>query len=149
MEFNEKEIDLLNSAYQVFVGRTHIFDVLKSPEYENTGMENWVQTELAVGLVDRDYEVSTEGKQARDCDLIVKNKSKGLEIGIEIRAFTSAWTNGFINAFKEHPKADLYLFLSPFDKSMFEQLESYFKKNDYVSKHRVFKNWFVMLVKKN
>jgi len=148
MKFNEIEIDLLNSAYQVFVGRTHIFDVFKPSKWENTGFENWVQTELTVGLIDRDYEVTTEGKIRRGCDIIVENKNKGLNFGIEIKAFTSAWTQGLINGIKEHPKADLYLFLSQFDKDEFEQLETYFQKNGYINKYRLFKDWFVMLVKK-
>ena len=139
---------MLNAAYQVFVGRTHIFDVFKPSKWQNTGIENWVQTELTVGLIDRDYEVTTEGKVKRGCDIIVKNKSNGLNIGIEIKAFTSAWTQGLINGIEEHPKADLYLFLSQFDIDEFKKLENYFKKNGYINKYRKFKNWFVMLVKK-
>jgi len=81
MVFNQKEIDLLNAAYQVFVGRTHIFQIFKPSEWQNTGIENWVQTEYIVGLIDRDYEVTTEGKVKRGCDIIVKNKERIVAIG--------------------------------------------------------------------
>ena len=133
----------------MFVGRTHIFDVFKPSKWQNTGIENWVQTELTMGLIDRDYEVTTEGKIKRGCDIIVKNKDIGLDVGIEIKAFTCAWTQGLIEGIKKHPKADLYLFLSQFDPDEFDQLESYFKKNGYIDKYRKFKDWFVMLAKKD
>lgn len=147
MAFSRKEIDLLNSAYQIFVGRTHSFDVLGAKKYENTGIENWVQTELTVGLVDRDYEVNTEGKRARNCDLIVINKNLGLDVGIEIKAFTSAWSQGLIDGIRKHP-TDLYLFLSQFDSDEFKQLEDYLAKKGYIWECRKLNNWQLMLVKK-
>jgi len=149
MVFNQKEIDLLNAAYQVFVGRTHIFQIFKPSEWQNTGIENWVQTEYIVGLIDRDYEVTTEGKVKRGCDIIVKNKSKGLDVGIEIKAFTSAWTKGLVDGIQGHPKADLYLFLGQYDAAEFKKLEAYIKKNGFSREYRELdKDWFVMLVRK-
>ncbi|MBS7632068.1 hypothetical protein KEJ15_00360 [Candidatus Bathyarchaeota archaeon] len=148
MTFNKKEIDLLRAAYQAFVGKTHTFEVYKSPDWENTGIENWVQTEFTVALVDRDYSVTTEGKVKRGCDLIVKNDKLHLDVGIEIRAYTCVYPEGLIDGIEKHPKADLYLFLSQFDNESLSQLNAYFKKNGYIENHRTFSGWMVMLVKK-
>jgi hypothetical protein len=130
MSLSQKEIDLLNAAYQIFVGRTHIFNVLSTEKWQNTGMENWVQTELTVGLLDRDYDVSTTGKIARHCDLIVKNKSLGLDVGIEIKAFTCSYAQGCIDGIKKHP-TQLYLFVIQYDENDFNYLKDYLDKKKY------------------
>jgi len=148
MTFDKREIEILNAAYQVFVGKTHIFDVVKPPKWENTGIENWVQTELTAGLIDRDYEVSTTGKRKRDCDLIVNKKDWKSDIGIEIKAFTCSYVRGLIDGIRGHPKADLYLYIGQFESDALNQFEDYFKKKGYIKEHRKFDDWMVMLVKK-
>ena len=146
--FTEQEIDLLNSAYQTFVGRSHTFDVLSKAKWSNMGIENWVQTEFVVALVDRDYGVTTIGKVSRDCDLIVSEEESGLDVGIEIKAFTRPYLKGLISGIEGHPKADLYFFICRFDEGMQNKLEAHLKGHSYIWKNRIFNGWMVMLVKK-
>ena len=146
---DQKEIDLLNAAYQTFVGRTHIFDVLSEKKWKDTGIENWVQTEYIVAMIDRGYEVTTTGKVDRDCDIIVQQEKSGLNIGIELGATTSTYYKSLTNRIERHPNADLYLFLSKVDANMLEELNEYFEQHGYVEERRMLNDdWMVMLVKK-
>lgn len=140
--FTETEINLLNSAYQTFIGRTHVFDVLSEAKWSNAGIENWVQIEFAVALVDRDYEVTTVGKRERDCDLLVN------DIGIEIRALTRASFSSLKSAFKDHKKAELYFYICKFDEKKWNEFRKYLKEQGYIEIARTFNDWIVVLVKK-
>lgn len=144
--FSKEESELLDAAYQIFVGRTHVFNVFSEIKWSNTGIENWVQTEYIVGLGDRGYDVFTVGKLARDCDLIVKKGD--LNVGIELGAITSHYYPSLINRIRRHFRADLYLFLFKASDVMLERLDDYYEKNGYVKKYRPIGEWAVMLVKR-
>lgn len=147
--FNKKELDLLAAAYQTFVGRIHVFDVLSEKKWSATGIENWIQTEFIVALIDRGYEVTTIGKAKRDCDIIVKEEKSGLDVGIEIRALTSLYYKWLIGGLSKHPYADLYLFLSKVDNDMLKELNDYFEQYGYIKEYRMLnEHWMLMLVKK-
>lgn len=149
---SQKEIDILNAGYQTFVGRTHVFDVLSEKKWKDTGMENWVQTEYIVALIDRDYDVTTIGKRKRDCDIIVKGKKSGLDVGIEIKTLTH--TNYYKEilikqGIQKHTKADLFLFLVRVDEEALKELSAFLRQDDYSERHRMLNDdWMIMLVKK-
>jgi len=148
MMFTDKEVDLLNSAYQTFVGRSHVLDVLSKEKWSNTGIENWVQTEFTVALIDRDYDVTTIGKRKRDCDLIITEKQSGLDVGLEIKAFTCPYYKGLVDGLVSHSNADLYFFICRYDDEMWKQLKEYLEENSYAENHRKFSGWIAMLIKK-
>jgi len=150
MVFDQKEIDLLDAAYQTFIGRTHVFDVLSKRKWSSTGIENWVQTEFLLALIDRGYEVSTIGKVKRDCDIIVKEEESTLDVGIEIRALTSVYYKYLIDGIVKHPHADLYLFLSKVDTDKLKELNDYFEQHGYVKEYRMLSHdWMIMLAKRS
>lgn len=132
--FDEKESGLLDAAYQIFVGRTHVFDVLSEKKWESAGIENWIQIEYAIGLSDRGYDVSVKGKLKRDCDLIVKKG--GLDVGIELAAVTSGYYPSLTDRLRRHPRAELYLFVSKANEKILRGLDDYFDKNGYVEKQQ-------------
>lgn len=148
MSFSSKELEILATAYQTFVGRTHVFDVLSAKKWSATGIENWVQTELIVALIDRDYDVTTVGKVKRDCDIIVKDSS-GFNIGLELRAGTSGDHKWLIQCIASHQNADLYLLVSRIDDNTLVGLSNYFNQYSFVETHRMLNDdWMVMLVKR-
>jgi hypothetical protein len=72
-----------------------------------------------------------------------------LDVGIEIKASTSAWTKGLIDGIQGHPEADLYLFPSQYDASEFSSLNDHIKNSGFDMKYRELnKDWYVMLVMK-
>lgn len=151
--FSKEETKLLDASYETLVGRTHLFDIFSGKKWKDTGIENWVQTELIVALVDRGYDVTTIGKRNRDCDVIVKKDQTELDVGIEIKTITHA------NYFKEilvkqglekHCEADLFLFLAKVDERALNKLTEYFRQHNYIEKRKSLNDkWIIMLVKKN
>jgi hypothetical protein len=69
----------------------HTLEVLGNPKWKNTRMENWVQTELIVGLVDEGFDITTVGKKWENCDILIKSHSNPL-IRLEIEAVTNLAT---------------------------------------------------------
>jgi len=153
--FDKNKLELLDVAYQTFVARTHVFDVLRDDKWKDTGIENWVQTEFIIALVDREYDVSTIGKRERNCDIIVKSEKSGLNIGIEIETITYPEYCKYVfveQGLRKHinPEPDLFFFLGRIDNNVLMELDEYIEQHGYVEKHKMFmKDWMVMLVKKN
>jgi len=152
--FGKNESELLDVAYATFINRLHIFDTLSADKWKDTGIENWVQIEFIIALLDRGYDVSTIGKKKRNCDLIVKNET-GLNIGIEIETITYPryWRYIFVTqGLEKHisPEPDLFLFLGRIDSDIFRKLDKYLKQHNYVEKHEMLANdWMVMILKKD
>ena len=103
-------------------------------------------------MIDRDYDVTTVGKRKRDCDIIVKEKKSGLDVGIEIKTLTH--TNYYKEilikqGIQKHTKADLFLFLVRVDEEALKELSAFLRQDDYSERHRMLNDdWMIMLVKK-
>lgn len=142
-----KELEILATAYQTFIGRTHIFDVLSEKKWSATGIENWVQTEIIVALIDRGYDVTTRGKIKRDCDVIITDNS-GFDVGLELRAGTAGDYKWLLQGIVSHQNADLYLFISRVDSNTISGLGNYFRQYNFIEDHRMLNDdWMIMLVK--
>ena len=134
----------LNIAYQTFALKTSYLERLGQSKWYDTGIENWAQTELILGFMIRDIQVTTIGKKDRQCDLIVLGHS------IELRCATRPSSKQLLNAIKEHPKAELYLFLSKTNGKVINELNSHFEQNNFGEKHKMLnEQWMVMIVWKN
>jgi hypothetical protein len=143
MEAGDFDDFLLNVAYQTFVLKTSYLDRLGQKEWANTGVENWAQVELILAFLIRDVPVTTIGKREKDCDLIVDNH------GVELRCATVPNSSWLLDAIKKHPRAKLYLFLSQTNSKLMNELESYFKENEYAEKHKLLnEKWMVMVVRR-
>ncbi len=139
---------MLDAAKGVLSGRRQAFEVLSDPPYNNIGLEGWLQTELIVSLRNQGYDVVMKDKVARDCDMIVKISDEGTELGIELKASTTADYSYLRKAFKGHPRADLYLFLVKHDKVKFENFITTLEIEGYIEAHHVIDGWVVMIVKR-
>ena len=100
--------------------------------------EGWLQNEVIVSLYDAGFDVTTEGKKALDADVVVDG------LGIELRAHKTRFPgNGMARAFKQHPRAGAYLFLTQDDK-----------KADWVRKRHIFEErelgegWVLLFVRR-
>jgi hypothetical protein len=135
--------ELVDIAFLTFIGRTHVFDVLSNPKWRNTGIEHWVQTELIVAFTDRGYDVTTIGKVDRDCDLLING------VGVELRSGAnptpSAARDYYVNVFKVHPNADLYLFITPTTPEFEQEIINYCNANQITYIKKILdKDWIVM-----
>jgi len=150
--FSGEEIKLLAATYETLVGRTHLLDVFSGKKWKDTGIENWVQTELIVAFVDRGYNVTTIGKRNRDCDLIVKKEKAKLDVGIEIKTITHASYFKQIlvkQGLEKHCNADLFIFLAKVDDKVLKELTEYFRQQNYSEERKMLnEKWMIMLVKK-
>jgi len=136
--------ELLDIAYQTFVGKTHVYDVLTDRKWEAVGIEGWVKTELIVALVDRGYNVIPKGIFAKDCDLIVN------DVAVEVKASTAIHKNPLKDIIECHPKAEMYLSLSKTSQEYEKRLESDFEKKRLVPMIKPLNdNWIVMVAGRN
>ena len=141
---------ILDVSFETFVGRTHLFDVLKQPQFEYTGYEHWAQTEMIVALIDRNYHVITEGKVKRGCDLIIDNSTY---LEIRVATASNARNKGrpwLIDSMIMHPIANMYLFVSPMMPELRDQLTSYCENNNLSFKEKSLnETWSVMVAARN
>jgi len=151
--FNKKELELLATAYQTFIGRIHVFDVLGDKSFKDTGIENWVKTELIVALIDRGYEATTIETKKLGCDLFVKEEKLGLDVSVEIKTIThtSYYKEILVKqGLQKYPNVDLFLFLAKVDSVVLKELDDYFRQHGYIEEHRMLNDdWMTMLVKKS
>ena len=146
--FSNKELEILATAYETLVGRTHVFDVLSAKKWGATGIQNWVQTELIVALIDRGFDVTTRGKIKRDCDIIVKDNS-GLDLGVELKTGTSGGYKFLLQGIAGHPGADLFLLVTRLDKNTISGLEQYFSNDKFTHKQKMLRpGWMLIIAKK-
>ena len=131
----------VNTAYETFALKISYLDKLGSPEWHNSGIENWVQIELALGFIIRGMKVTTNGKQKRQCDLLVSNH------GIELRCLTYPSAKGLLRATEDHPKAEFYLFLAKTNQAKIKELDRFVNENGFGSKLRMLNGeWMVMVL---
>jgi len=134
---------LLDIAYDTFVLTGEYLKMLSKEEWETAGIEGWMQVELGLALELRGIDVKIKGKQKRQCDLIIDG------VGVELRAGTNAYAPHLLRALVDHPKSDLYLFLTKTNDKLMAELRAYFDEHNLVEQHRMLNpEWMVMVIEK-
>ena len=93
------------------------------------GFEHWFQNELLVAWPS----AYIRGKMKRDSDILV-NENTGVELKCWLKKYPTK--RNLINALKQHPGADLYLFLMEHDEQQEKHLREYFNQNDILFEQR-------------
>jgi hypothetical protein len=151
--FSDIENKLLAIAYQTILPRMHILEVLGDRKWGNTGMENWVQTELIVGLDDNGFDITTVGNRRKNCDIIIKSGSDP-EIRLEIEAVTrlspSYVSKNIQNHMSRNQKPDLFLVLGKeLRRHPLSEFYQFLGENGYEEIHETLPDgWVLMLLKK-
>jgi hypothetical protein len=150
--FNETENKIFQVAYETFLPRLHVLDVLGKPEWWHTGIENWVQTELIVAMIDNHIGVTTIDKKRNNCDILILDK--GDCIRLEIEAVTHFGKSYIPKSHIEihmskNPRPDLFLFLGKLDSIEKAEFFGYLEHNSYIEKHeKLSQDWMLMIFKK-
>ena len=109
------------------------------------GFEQWFQIETMFALLDAEIFVSTRGKKAYDADIVVNDGEK--DVGIELRCWRlGLGKDNLIDALKDHPEANMYLFLFRNDNDKLSELNKQLINRVYDYK-TIGSDWILMLVK--
>ncbi len=145
-ELNKFEQNLLNIAQETLRERVDLLNNIGGNEdiYKvGTGIEGYLQTVLLNAYMINGLHASTTGKKAKDCDIIIE------DVGIELKSELIIGAKTFYkNMLKEHPRADLYIFLSR--SNIKDDILNFFNEKGYIKDYRdIDPNWIIWLVKKS
>lgn len=140
-EFSDEENKILDTAYETFMRKEYALRfVVEKNQSSSIGIESWATLELMISL---DI-CGIKAVKRQKPDLIIG------KIGTEIKCGTNTGGISYLlSDFKDHPEADLHLFLTIYDKIFLEKLEKRLCENNIIYKYRKLNSsWLVMISKK-
>ena len=100
---------LLNVVWRHF-SKPDCMKVLEVVKLKADGIENWFQIEVLTALDNNGFPATVWGKTNYDADLVVQISEK--KVGIELRCWKETGADSLTPVIRDHPKANLYLFLA-------------------------------------
>ena len=132
--------ELLEEAHQHF-SEWEMKEKLNLIFTHGWGFEGWFQNELLVTYLRNGHNVNILGKVAKDTDIIVDG------YGLELKCWKKDYPSKrkLINAFKQHPNSDGYLFLLEKDEKTISELKK-FISNLYIYKMKDISNKYAIMM---
>lgn len=144
-EFEKLLFDVAKShlSQDEYIERYNIFKNAKSR------FEDWFKHELIYAWNKKGINSTGSGVLAYDAD-VLPIMPDGTKTGVELRVTRFGTIEALTDAFKDHPRADRYLFLVWDNGSVLIELKKYCDDNKYVYLiQELGDKWYLIMVKKH
>ena len=145
--YTEFETLLFEVAKSHFSKVKHIerYNIFKNAKIR---FEDWFKAELIYAWHKKGIYSTGKGVKAFDADVLVKNQD-GKKTGVELRVTRFGTISAMTHAFRDHTRAELYMFLAYDDKNVLEKLKKICREYKYVPLMKKLRDeWHLIMVKK-